>query len=202
MALPATHFYFALQASANRNIDHMEAYLSGTLYPDSRWLTGVDRGATHAPQCLEESYSTTDFRLGWHQHCRCDQLQRELLVSATHLDHLNSQDRWIHMVVMKMIQDQIAIAAIDIDPCLAALDYVDTPNNEDSEDVARYFTLIRTIYSGKKALSLEDFEKLWLGVGLDRRTTREIIEVFARTSNAPDAVAHLQKALADLLILA
>jgi hypothetical protein len=41
-------------------------------YPDSRWLTGVDRTATHGDKCLETDFANSDFKLGWYVHYRCD----------------------------------------------------------------------------------------------------------------------------------
>lgn len=42
MALEGTHIRFALDVGDKYNIKDLGKYISGTLYPDSRYITGIN----------------------------------------------------------------------------------------------------------------------------------------------------------------
>jgi hypothetical protein len=177
MALPATHFRFALDAARHFEISDRHAYLSGTLYPDSRWLTGVDRTATHGEECLEIDFADSDFKLGWYVHCRCDTIQMRLVLARwPQLTTLDDHTRWIQTSVIKMIQDQLDIGRINVNDCLKALDVIETPKGEQAKDVRRYYHSVRDVYSGNGAPGIEGYRKLWLGVGLEASVVSEMME--------------------------
>jgi hypothetical protein len=181
MALPATHFRFALDAARHFDISDRHAYLSGTLYPDSRWLTGVARTATHGEQCLAIDFANSDFELGWYVHCRCDNIQIRL-VSARwpRLTTLDNQTRWIQTSVIKMIQDQQDIRRINMNDCLEALDVIETPNGEQAKKVRRYYHNVRDVYAGDGVPDIEDYRKLWLAVGVETAIVSEMMEQLRR----------------------
>jgi hypothetical protein len=181
MALPATHFRFALDAARHFNIGDRHAYLSGTLYPDSRWLTGADRTATHGDKCLEIDFANSDFKLGWYVHCHCDTIQMRLVLAKwPQLTTLDDHTRWMQTSVIKMIQDQLDICRINVNACLNALDVIETPNGEQAKYVRRYYRNVRDIYSGNGVPGIEDYRKLWLGVGLKASIVSEMLEQLRR----------------------
>jgi hypothetical protein len=189
MALPATHFRFALDAARHFNIGDRHAYLSGTLYPDSRWLTGADRTATHGDNCLEIDFADSDFKLGWYVHCRCDTIQMRLVFARwPQLTTLDDRARWIQTSVIKMIQDQLDIRRINVNDCLNALDVIETPNGEQARDVRRYYRNIRDVYAGKGAPGIEGYRKLWLAVGLEAAIVSEMMEQLRRKTT--DSTFH------------
>ena len=47
MAFTATHIKFALDFKDKYDIKDLSHYLSGAIYPDSRYVTGIDRNLTH-----------------------------------------------------------------------------------------------------------------------------------------------------------
>ena len=61
MALPATHIRFAAALCERLGVADLPAFFSGTLYPDSRWLTGVDRQRTHGRRHLDPEFPADDF---------------------------------------------------------------------------------------------------------------------------------------------
>lgn len=177
MALPATHMRFAIELAGRLPVASHAAYLAGTLYPDSRWLTGLGRDATHADVHLQRRFATTDFRLGWHVHCQCDQIQTTLLQQAFPvLDKLDDSRRWIHLSALKMIQDNGDLEAVDMERGMRGLVAFETPNNEDPERIQAYFEGVRRIYSGKTKMRPEDYRRLWQMVGLASERLDAIME--------------------------
>ena len=48
MALEATHMRFALDLKNKYQVRNIKKYIVGTIYPDSRYLSGIDRTLTHS----------------------------------------------------------------------------------------------------------------------------------------------------------
>jgi hypothetical protein len=197
MALPATHFRFALAAARRFEIGDRHAYLSGTLYPDSRWLTGVDRTATHGRGCREIGFADSDFKLGWFVHCRCDAIQMRLVLArCPQFAALDDHTRWMQISVMKMIQDQLDVRHVDMHDCLEALDIIQTPNGEHADDVRRYYLNVREVYGGNSAPDIAGYRRLWLGVGLNAPVVSEMMELLRRKT-ADSAFRALAASLFD-----
>lgn len=175
MALPATHIRFAAAIADRLNVADGRAYLSGTLYPDSRWLTGVDRKRTHDRRFLDPDFPSDDFTLGWQVHCLCDRIQGDIHAGLLDgLSELTSDDRWVLISAAKVVQDMNDAAQGDLDTHLPLLTHSRSPNDESGEDVAAYLDLVRRSYSRCATPRWRDYAGLWTGVGLDRRRISQI----------------------------
>ena len=184
MALPATHIRFALDLVDHLPVGSRQAYLAGTLYPDTRWLTGLGREATHAEIHLQPRFATSDFRWGWHVHCRCDQIQSALMQQTfPELTELDEGPRWVYLSALKMIQDKGDLAAVDMAGEMTGLAPVETPNNEDPERISAYYDGVRDIYGSKRQMVPEDYRRLWQMVGLPSERLAAIMEDMALLSD-------------------
>ena len=169
MALPATHIRFAVAVADRLSVVDQRAYLSGTLYPDSRWVTGVDRPKTHSAHCLDPDFPTDDFSLGWHIHCLCDRIQGEIYDGLlVELSELTPEAGWIHISAAKVVQDMNDAAHGDIGAYLAMLTHAHTPNGESGDQVAAYLGYVRRTYSRRTVPDWADYDRLWTDVGLER----------------------------------
>ena len=54
MALEATHIRFAFDLKDVYDVSDIDAFVSGSIYPDSRYVTGIDRLATHPEGYLND----------------------------------------------------------------------------------------------------------------------------------------------------
>jgi hypothetical protein len=177
MALPATHIRFALDLIDHLPVASRQAYLSGTLYPDSRWLTGLGREATHADIHLQRRFATSDFRWGWHVHCRCDQIQSGLMQeSFPESVEYDEGRRWVYGSALKMLQDNADLPAVDMGRAMKGLTAVETPHNEDPERINAYYDGVRDIYAGKRQMGPEDYRRLWRMVGLSSERLDAIMD--------------------------
>lgn len=166
MALPATHVRYALELMLPSIERQKNAYLSGTLYPDSRMLTGISREQTHADTCLAESFATSPFRLGWQLHCRCDLIQAQVHTRLWPVAaQLPEPQRWIAMSAAKMVQDEADATTGPLIQHLDTLMPAEPPFGEPAETIARFYALIHEVYAARIS-PRERFTRLWTGVGL------------------------------------
>lgn len=54
MALEASHIRFALDLKDKYSIQDVQKLVSGTVYPDSRYATKIDRQLTHPQDFMDE----------------------------------------------------------------------------------------------------------------------------------------------------
>jgi hypothetical protein len=181
MALPATHIRFALDLRHRFPIENVASYISGTLYPDSRWLTDVDRFTSHASRYLEPDFPDSEYTFGIHIHCVCDSIQTDTFESCLPgLRGLEDQARWIYMSAAKMIQDQLDMKHFDLQAYLPFLDYAENPNQENIDSVKAFNRIIQHSYKDKKKLDSQDYYHLWTQVGLPADTAGEMVREMER----------------------
>ena len=81
MALEATHIRYALDNKDRFDVSDETKYVSGTVYPDSRYPTGIARTLTHDDSQMQKNFwSNDDFRKGWAAHLLYDKIQQSVRV--------------------------------------------------------------------------------------------------------------------------
>ena len=200
MALPATHVRYALERMPASVGLEKAAYLAGTLYPDSRMLTGVSREQTHADACLEGGFATSPFRLGWQLHCHCDHAQAEVHTRIwPAAARLPEPRRWIAMSAAKMVQDEADRTACPLRQYLEPLTTVDTPFGEDVDAIDRFYRLIHDVYAADLTSSEERFVRLWAGVGLEPALIDRLMGAYADLTANPAAAQRIAGSMAAML---
>jgi hypothetical protein len=169
MALEATHIRFALDTQELFEVKDLSKYISGTIYPDSRYPTGIDRMLTHDDsQMAKDFWKSDDFRKGWAVHLLYDKIQ-----FAVHADwfgdflkeknpEMTGEEDWIVRTALKILQDIDDLHQFDIKQHLSALNYIETPNGEDEIKVKEYNQLFINIYNKAPDVSVEDLEQMWV----------------------------------------
>lgn len=200
MALPATHIRFALDLAHRFPITYLDRYIAGTLYPDSRWLTGVDRLKSHDQKYLTPDFPGSEYTYGIHIHCVCDRIQS--LVFAERLPGLaglNDQDRWVYLSAAKMIQDRFDMQEFDLQSCLPFLTYAETPNYEDVKGVLAFNRIIQNAYRHKQQLDFQDYFDLWVHVSLSPDTAAEMVSEMRRMAGDEDLVQLIKNSYGETL---
>ncbi|MCX6792469.1 MAG: hypothetical protein NTY12_00405 [Candidatus Falkowbacteria bacterium] len=154
MALPGTHIRAALELKDKLIVSDLKPYLSGTVYPDSRYATKLSRDLTHSEEYTKKSfYENSDFKKGWAVHQLYDESQYEafinnlgFLFSSTEPILDNFSDDWLTLTALKVVQDILDIQTFPIKDYLCCLDYVECPNNEIEEDLKDYNAGIVKMY--------------------------------------------------------
>ena len=200
MALPATHIRFALDLKHRFPIDNLARYISGTLYPDSRWLTGVDRVQSHSDRYLEPDFPNSEYTYGIHIHCVCDSVQtRTFAARLPGLQNLDDHARWLRLSAAKMIQDRFDMQRFDLQAYLPFLDYAESPNNENIDRVRAFNRRIQNRYNQKKRLDSQDYYNLWIDVGLPPDAAGEMIREMERMTKDTASIQVVKRSYDEML---
>ena len=176
MALAATHIRLALDMADRYPVNHLPEFISGTIYPDSRWLTGIDRNLTHGDCFLQESFVRNDFTYGWHIHCLVDHAQTRLYKTLfPDAEAMERQQRWILLSAAKVIQDRHDLDNFDLQGGVDLLNYAEAPSGEDIQLVREFNRIIREAYKGRDKERLPDYYRLWTGLGLDATVAEKVM---------------------------
>lgn len=107
MALEGTHMRFALDIRDKLGVGDIDAYVSGSVYPDSRYITGIDRFATHPLDYrTDPMFQKTDFNKGWFAHLLCDDIQQSVVYTVLpHITEGDKNETWIQRTAIKILQD-------------------------------------------------------------------------------------------------
>jgi len=169
MALEATHIRYALDTKDRFGVSDETKYISGSIYPDSRYPTGTDRTLTHDDSQMEkEFWSDDEFRKGWSAHLLYDKIQQSVHgdwfadMLAAKNPGMTKEEDWIVCTALKILQDIDDIKHFNIKAHLASLSYVETPNGEDEVKVKTYNQMFVDIYSKAPNVSIEDLERMWI----------------------------------------
>ena len=179
MALEATHLRFALDLKDLCDVQDLSRFLFGTIYPDSRYLTKVDRTLTHPKDGLDWDLAhLDDFRKGWYLHLLCDKIQREIMKewipSAFEGDTTQGGEVWINHTALKIIQEIDDLLRFDISAVLPLLDHVENPNGEDLETLTRYNQLFLRIYANPLQMSFESYRPLLKEFGVEEELAQRV----------------------------
>jgi len=195
MSLEATHIRFALDIIGKYEIKDRAQYLSGAVYPDSRYITKIDRDLTHNAMVLEPSFADTDFKKGWQSHYLCDviydKVKRAALPGLTFLT-ADGEDDWVLSTAVKLVQDIDDMARFNLQGCLPALDFAANPNGEDLAKVMSYNQAIREVYLDKRACNIGDYRKIFEKFGISRELTTKILEQAKVLNDDQDSLARIR----------
>jgi hypothetical protein len=175
MAMPGTHLRFAAALADKLGVKDLSNFLSGTLYPDTRWTTGVERERTHDRRYLDPDFPSDDFTLGWHLHCLCDRIQKDLHRQfLDKMSGLSPDEQWIRISAVKVVQDMNDAEKGALDGLLSFLACSRAPLGESCEGIEAFFTSVRRAYGGKKVPEWSDYARLWSEIDL---STEAILQI-------------------------
>ena len=164
MAFQATHIRFALALQKKYEVKNLMRYVSGTVYPDSRYISGINRQLTHRNDLLDASNAPDDFLKGWAVHVLCDKVQHDLFMEELSdlIPKERGEDWWIRISAIKLVQDMIDFDSFDMEANLDYLNHAENRSGEPIEAVKLYNTCVQEVYRGKKHdISVHDYEAIW-----------------------------------------
>ncbi len=205
MALAATHIKFALDIKDVYDIKNIAAYVAGTSYPDSRYISGIDREKTHFEELLSQEFLTTDFKKGWSVHALCDKVQNTLFHQIfpdclEGVEHGGGKSEWwIRVSALKGLQEILVMKEFDIQPYLPLLEYVENPNSERLEDVTKFNQIIQRLYKDKKSLTPKEVASLWTELGVENNLVSLIEEKINTYLENPGVVKRMEKVYQEMI---
>lgn len=204
MALVGTHIRFAHELADALAISNYIEYISGTLYPDSRYFTGVDRLLTHPRDAVEELLRGDDFKKGWAVHLMCDKLQREFTraqmpeVFAGQDGQLS--DVWVRHSALKMLQDIVDVRAFEILEHLDDCKMTQAPFGESAEPLERYYAVAKTIYRTPAALTIETASQIWREFSIEEEYVARIRVQAQVYADDPQAQVLLRRIFDEMVV--
>jgi len=184
MSLEATHLRFSLAIKDDLNVLDLEKYISGAVYPDTRYLTGIERNATHNLNYFIGRKNLSDFERGWLSHIVGDKVFYEVIEDkfGDFILFEDYQDRWAVLSAIKIIQDIKDFSSFDIRDLLRYLDYYEIHFHEDERKVVEYNHIIKSLYENKEKLIVENCLGMWKKLGnsdeKNARIRKKIIELY------------------------
>jgi hypothetical protein len=152
--MKATHIRFALEVEKTLDIKDRDAYLSGVLYPDSRFMCGIDRNLTHNPNLkVTDALIGTDFEKGWKVHVLYDILQHDFILGLFSIKEkiIAYSDNWFMISACKYIEDIKSYKTLlEYPGLMASVSPTHAPNNEKFELLKNWYDMQRAVYSQEK----------------------------------------------------
>lgn len=180
MALEGTHVRFALDLMPVLKIGDLGAYCAGAVYPDTRYVTRVDRDVTHGPECPHDPFAEgfTDFQRGWASHLLYDHeaggamkkfLSPELGPLA------QGSAAWVEFTAMKVVEDMEAVRSRpDVLEYLQKLSMPTSPSGEPLEKLQYHFSVTAKLY--QTVPSLEGYRQWFVDIGAPEEFATGIVD--------------------------
>lgn len=198
MALPATHVKFALDISFGFGLGDLGEYCAGAVYPDSRYVTGVDRRLTHFEDSPSDPFlpDLLDFRRGWAAHNYYDNqsgphYSKLLPWPVEDLRQFNHV--WCFLTGLKIAEDIESYRGFGHDLALLRDLKSDTrPMGEDTEKLERYYRGLRELY-----VSQPTFER-YAGLLSDWGASEDVCDSVIDSAKQIDSDENLKKDLMSI----
>lgn len=173
MSFQATHLQFANQVKDTLNIKDLSRYFSGTLYPDSRYITKVKRPKTHQDVRIKpvKIFALTDnFIKGWQVHLWYDKLALPRLyniITGKKYQHggMDNHDIWIPVTAAKLVEDLYWWEKTDWQQILPYLKFINNPNQENPEILKKWYQHFIEYFQNPP--NLDDYQKQAKFMGID-----------------------------------
>ena len=205
MALAGTHIRLALDFETTLKVVERADFLSGTIYPDSRYVTKVDRPVTHGLDFGDIGFAPgDDFKKGWMLHVVCDRAQMKVFRDLELFNDASitaASDAWVLVTVMKVLQDMSDAPKFSIRDYLPLLS-INTPNGEKAEDVLRYTQTIQQMYLASNHGSIQSYAKAWKRIGLENGLIGKLVSCYQKYQGVEEVQEKISRVYARVRDLA
>ena len=179
MPSEATHIRFALDLKSKYAVRDVGEYIRGTVYPDSRYMTGISRELTHPENFMDWDVAVADdFKKGWFVHLLGDaiwtQLLPELLPEALEGTKGQGSETWIKSTAIKILLDINDAKKCDILSCLPYLNRAENPNGEDMKTMEEYHRALQAAYANPQNINIESSDTLWTAFRVPEMLSRKV----------------------------
>lgn len=186
MAHEATHVRFARDLEKALGVRNKTEYYSGSVYPDSRYVTRLPRSSTHGITSLTPGMS--DFDKGCFTHVLYDRIvgPRYLEDTEWHGTGITPlSEGWIQMTAAKLVEDHFSCEALGEE--LSLMLETDAPevppNQERPDDLERYYESLHRLYRKKPVL--EDHLFFFQVFNIPMDVARRVIEEADKITHDP-----------------
>lgn len=176
MSFQASHLHFAQKVQNIIKPQDLTRYFSGTLYPDSRYITKVDREKTHTGVRIEPQKIldlSDDFDRGWQAHLWYDKLGMHYLNKITLNRAWQMQDSddiavWTQLSGAKLVEDLFWWQNTDWTQILPFLKFIANPYNEEEEILQNWYQHFIDFYQKQPNLNSYRQQAEFMGIEPER----------------------------------
>jgi hypothetical protein len=165
MAMELTHVRFARDLKDRLEVVDEAAYYAGTIYPDSRYMTKIDRHLTHAGESPQDPFATglSDFEKGWATHLTYDRLAHPQYVGLSPWPEEKTQQGnhvWQFISAAKVVEDLQSYQSMNGNVgAILEIEFLQRPNEEDPTVMKAYAQIQRTLYQQQP--TLDHYRQFW-----------------------------------------
>ncbi|MDD2785584.1 MAG: hypothetical protein PHS79_01670 [Patescibacteria group bacterium] len=204
MALEATHMRFALDLKDKYQVKDLHKYISGSIYPDSRYLSKIDRVLTHPKDRMEwDIANLDDFKKGWHSHLICDRIQLQLIKESKpgiFVGEIRHGDQaWLYSTAIKALQEIDIVKSFDVVSYLPCLNYIETPNGEDANTLREYNQIFIREYADPKSFGTKNIDRIGRAFGMNDEVVDQISRHVLLNQQDPDVLRLLKNIYNQML---
>jgi len=206
MALEATHLRFALDIKDKYQVQDVRKYVSGAIYPDSRYITKIDRHLTHPEDFMDwDVLKLDDFRKGWFVHLLYDKIQWKVTMDKfpeifASNDTSQGGERWVKHTALKILQDIDDVTKFDITKYLPDLDYVENLCGEDIQKLKAYNNIFQRMYANPKQVNIDSCYEMWKEFGIGDELADKVKATAEQYSKDPKAMGLLYQIYPETLL--
>jgi hypothetical protein len=205
MSFQASHLHFADKVKDIIKPQALTRYFSGTIYPDSRYLTKVDREKTHTAVRIEPKKIldlTDDFDKGWQIHLWYDKL------GLHHLDQLilnrawtradaDDVKVWAQLTGAKLVEDLYWWQNTDWNKILPYLKFTNNPHGEDQQILNDWYQHFTDFY--QKQTNLQSYRQQAEFMGITPEKIELILEYAQNLYNDPSKRSQIEKIMDQVI---
>lgn len=204
MALEATHIKFALDLKEKYKVTNVEKYIVGTLYPDSRYKTGIARELTHPADFLSWKIDELDnFKKGWYMHLLCDKIQGSIIKEKfpeIFYGTIEAGNKyWIELTAVKLLQDLRDVTEFDVKSFLPNVELIENHNGEDKNLLKEFYNIISTAYIDTSLLAFEAYEIKLHALGLPEPLAKKVVNTAKEFSKDPAKLEMVNEIYPEML---
>ncbi|HAU66333.1 MAG: hypothetical protein UT30_C0001G0009 [Candidatus Uhrbacteria bacterium GW2011_GWF2_39_13] len=180
MAMELTHIRFAHDLKQVLHVQNESFYYAGAVYPDSRYITNIDRSLTHGGKSPNDPFTPglSDFEKGWATHLFYDRKAHPQYVPLSPWSMEEAQQGnhvWQFMSAVKIVED---LQSYDVMNgkigMILNISFPIYPSNEDPQTMQKYSDIQKTLYHVKP--TLEDYRIFWNNLSRESGVIDSIME--------------------------
>jgi len=171
MAMELTHVRFANDLKEKLQVHDESAYYAGAIYPDSRYITGIDRAKTHGASSPQDPFASglSDFEKGWATHLLYDRLGHPYyfaLDSYDESDVAQGNHVWQFISAAKVVEDMLSYKKMgELAKVMLSITFPVHPNDEDVAGMKRYCAIQKDLYLQEPGFN--EYRNFWLELSDD-----------------------------------
>ena len=201
MPLLHSHIRFAVDIRESLHVENLAPYISGTMYPDSGYISGLDKDITHPADFLERSFfHESDFGKGCFAHVLYDRLFDRVarksfpeLFSTQWNGQRKGSELWAGRTALKILQDIEDAKAIQRENYLPHLEYAENPNQEKLDEVREYNSILQKVFA-EKGDPYEKYYRMWTLFRVEEYKVamiREFVEKFRKDPRTLQTIGEI-----------